>query len=153
MAYGSSWARDWIQATVVTSAAKATLDPLTHCARPGIKPAPPQQHKPLQVYFLEIKSVTTYSRTTYSLTLDGRSVAWSNVIFRFPNFKSLWAALTEITKAHLSSPVLFLVFSLYKDNSHSKSIYWTSSLCQSLWTAADKRKEVSVTFYYEKKPV
>lgn len=36
-AYGCSWAKDWIQATV---------DPLT--PGQGIKPVPPQQPKPLQ---------------------------------------------------------------------------------------------------------
>ena len=36
----SSWARDQIWGTVVTYlAAAAVLDPLTHCAGPGIKPA------------------------------------------------------------------------------------------------------------------
>ena len=36
MAYGSSWARDWIWATAGTyTAAAASLDPLTHCAGPG----------------------------------------------------------------------------------------------------------------------
>ena len=36
----SSWARDLIQATVVTyTAAAATLDPLTRCAWPGMEPA------------------------------------------------------------------------------------------------------------------
>ena len=35
-ACGSSWARDWIRATVA-----ATLDPLTCCSWSGIKPAPP----------------------------------------------------------------------------------------------------------------
>ena len=35
--YGSSWARDQIQAT-----AAATPDPLTHRAGPGIEPAPLQ---------------------------------------------------------------------------------------------------------------
>ena len=46
MAYGSSQARGRIQATSVTyTTAAATLDLyLTHCARPGIEPAPPQRH-------------------------------------------------------------------------------------------------------------
>ena len=40
MAYGVPRARDQIWATVATyNAAAATLDPLTHGARPGIKPA------------------------------------------------------------------------------------------------------------------
>ena len=30
--------------------ATATLDPLTHGARPGIKPTPPEQPKPLQLH-------------------------------------------------------------------------------------------------------
>ena len=48
-AYGSSWARDWIRATAVTYiTATATLDPLTHCARPGIKPTPLQWPKLLK---------------------------------------------------------------------------------------------------------
>ena len=43
MTYGSSRARDRIQAAAATYAtAKATLNPLTHCARLGIKPAPLQ---------------------------------------------------------------------------------------------------------------
>ena len=42
--YGSSWARDWIQATAV-----ATPDPLTHAAGPGIKPTPLQQPEPLEL--------------------------------------------------------------------------------------------------------
>ena len=49
VAYGSDQARDWIQATAATHAmAAATLDPLTHCTEPGIKPEPPQQPEPLQ---------------------------------------------------------------------------------------------------------
>ena len=39
-AYGSSQARDWIQAAVV-----AMLDPVTHCARPGMEPVPLQWPK------------------------------------------------------------------------------------------------------------
>ena len=43
-AYGSSWAKDRIRATAVTCAtAAAILDPLTHCAEPGIELASPQQ--------------------------------------------------------------------------------------------------------------
>ena len=45
MAYGSSWARNEIQATTLTytiaetyATAAATLDPLTHCAGLGIEP-------------------------------------------------------------------------------------------------------------------
>jgi len=42
-AFGSSWARDWIQATVATyTTAMATPDPLIHCTGLGIEPAPPQ---------------------------------------------------------------------------------------------------------------
>ena len=41
MAYGSSPARDQIQASALTDGtAAATPDPLTHCAGLGIKPAP-----------------------------------------------------------------------------------------------------------------
>ena len=41
-AYGSSQARDGIQATAATyTTAAATPDPLTHCTGQGIKPAPP----------------------------------------------------------------------------------------------------------------
>ena len=48
-AYESSGAKDLIWATAVTYAtATATPDPLTHCARPGIKPAFPQWPQPLQ---------------------------------------------------------------------------------------------------------
>ena len=47
VAYGSSWARDWIQAAPVT-AAVAMLNLLTHCTGPGIEPTPPQWHEPLQ---------------------------------------------------------------------------------------------------------
>ena len=42
-AYESSRAKDWIQATAVT-----TLLPLTHCTRPGNEPMLLQQPKPLQ---------------------------------------------------------------------------------------------------------
>ena len=49
IAYGNSWARGWIRATAVTyAAAVAAQDPLTRCARLGIKPATLQQPKPLQ---------------------------------------------------------------------------------------------------------
>ena len=49
MAYGSSQARNWIQAAAMTYATDAAmLDPLTHCARPGIEPRAPQQPEPLQ---------------------------------------------------------------------------------------------------------
>ena len=42
-AYGSSWARDGIQASAVTQAtAVAMPDPLTHCTGSGIEPVPPQ---------------------------------------------------------------------------------------------------------------
>ena len=48
-AYGSSWAKDQIWATAATYAtAMATQDPLTHCARLGIEPVPPQWPEPLQ---------------------------------------------------------------------------------------------------------
>ena len=41
MAYVSSQARDWIQATAVTyTAAVATPDPLMHSAGPGVDPVP-----------------------------------------------------------------------------------------------------------------
>ena len=45
-AYGSSRARDGIQATTVTNATAATtLDPyLTHCTGPGTEPTQPQRH-------------------------------------------------------------------------------------------------------------
>ena len=42
MSYGSSQARDWIQAPAVIHTA-AKPDPLTHCTMVGIKPMPPQQ--------------------------------------------------------------------------------------------------------------
>lgn len=46
--HGSSWTRDWIQATTITYAfAAATPDCLTHCSRSGIEPAPPQWPEPL----------------------------------------------------------------------------------------------------------
>ena len=49
MAYESSQARDWIWAAAVTyTAAVATPDPLTHCTRLGMEPAPLQQPEPLQ---------------------------------------------------------------------------------------------------------
>ena len=49
-AYGSFQARDWIWATAaIQAAAVAILDFLTYCARLGIKPAPPQWSKPLQL--------------------------------------------------------------------------------------------------------
>ena len=48
-AYGSSQARDWFQAAVVTyAAAAATLDPLTHYTGPGMEPLPLQQPEQLQ---------------------------------------------------------------------------------------------------------
>ena len=48
--YGCFWARGWIGAVALTcSAAVATPDPLTHCARPGIKPKPLQWPEPLQL--------------------------------------------------------------------------------------------------------
>ena len=48
MAYGSSWAGIWIQDAAVTYAAAAAMPgPLTHCARPGIVPVPPQWYEPL----------------------------------------------------------------------------------------------------------
>ena len=41
-AYGRSQVRDWIWAAAVTyTIAAALLNPLTHYAGPGIKPAPP----------------------------------------------------------------------------------------------------------------
>ena len=44
MAYGSSWARDRIQATAVTYAtASATSDPLNHSIVPEIEPAAMQR--------------------------------------------------------------------------------------------------------------
>jgi len=47
--HGSSWARDRIQAVAATYAtAVKTPDPLTHHAKPGIKPAPPQRPNLLQ---------------------------------------------------------------------------------------------------------
>jgi len=52
MAYGSSWAKDWLQVAAMTYAtAVAMLDSLTQCYRPGIKQAPPQQPEPLQLNF------------------------------------------------------------------------------------------------------
>ena len=47
--YESSWAKNWIQAAAATYAGAAALpDHLTHCSRPGIKPAPPQWPELLQ---------------------------------------------------------------------------------------------------------
>ena len=47
-AYGSSWARDWIQVTAATYAtAVAIPDSLTHCAGPGTEAVPLQRPKPL----------------------------------------------------------------------------------------------------------
>ena len=38
MAYGNSWARNWIQAAAaIYATASAMPDPLTYCSRPGIK--------------------------------------------------------------------------------------------------------------------
>ena len=52
MAYGSSRARDGIPAVAATCAIAVGMpDPLTHCARPGIKPEAPQQPEPLQSDF------------------------------------------------------------------------------------------------------
>ena len=49
--YGSSWAKDWIQAAAVTYATvMAMLDTLAHCTGLGIEAAPPQQLKPLQLH-------------------------------------------------------------------------------------------------------
>ena len=49
-AYGSSQARDWIQATAATyTPAVAMWDPLTHCAGLGIKPTPSQWPEPWQL--------------------------------------------------------------------------------------------------------
>lgn len=49
MAYGSSWARDWIQATAASYATVVTMpDPLIHLADPEIKPMLLQQPKPLE---------------------------------------------------------------------------------------------------------
>lgn len=49
----SSWARDQIGATVVDLCRRCsnTRSLLTHCARPGIQPTPPQQLEPLQRQF------------------------------------------------------------------------------------------------------
>ena len=48
-AYGSSWARDWIWAVATTNIMVAvTLNPLIHCARPGIEPVPLQWRRLLQ---------------------------------------------------------------------------------------------------------
>ena len=49
--YGSSWAKDWVQAADVTYTAAIAImpDPLTHCASRVIKPVPPQQPEPLQL--------------------------------------------------------------------------------------------------------
>ena len=49
VAYESSWARDWSQAT-----AGVTLDPLTPCTGLGIKPTPQQWPKPLKLNSLFI---------------------------------------------------------------------------------------------------
>lgn len=50
MAYGSSWARAWIQAAAVIHApGVATPDPLTNYVELGIEPAPPQWPEPLQL--------------------------------------------------------------------------------------------------------
>ena len=50
MAYGSSQARNWIQATAVTySSARATLNPLTHSPRTGMELAPLHWPKLLQI--------------------------------------------------------------------------------------------------------
>ena len=55
MAYESSQARDWIWAmaatytAAVTSVAATVSETLTHCARPGIEPVPPQRPKSLQL--------------------------------------------------------------------------------------------------------
>ena len=49
MAYGSSWARNWLQEAAMTYAtAAATPNPLTHCTGPGIEPAPLQRPELLQ---------------------------------------------------------------------------------------------------------
>ena len=49
-AYGNSWARAQIQAAAATyTATAAMLDPLTHCTRLEIKPAPLQRPKPPQL--------------------------------------------------------------------------------------------------------
>ena len=50
MEYGSSQAREWIQAVAVTytTTALAMLDPLTHCNALGIEPAILQWLKTLQ---------------------------------------------------------------------------------------------------------
>ena len=43
MAYGSSWARDWIQTSVVTYASAVVMpDPLTHFTGPEMEPLPLQ---------------------------------------------------------------------------------------------------------------
>ena len=53
LAYGHSWARNWIQATDVTYAtAVAMPDPLTHFSGAGIEHATLQQPKQLAVRFL-----------------------------------------------------------------------------------------------------
>ena len=50
VAYESSWAQGRIRATAATyTALVATLDPLTHCARPAIESTPPQQPELLQL--------------------------------------------------------------------------------------------------------
>ena len=52
MPYGNSWARLWIRVIAATwTTVAATLDPLTHCAGPGIEPLPPQWPQPLQLSF------------------------------------------------------------------------------------------------------
>ena len=49
-AYGSSRAKDWIQAIAVTYTAAVSMpDPLIHSTGLGIEPAPPQQREPPQL--------------------------------------------------------------------------------------------------------
>lgn len=71
MAYRIPRPRDQFQATVATyEATAATLDPLTYCARPGIKsaswsyrgatdPVVPQQELPI-LHFLDMRKVFCY---------------------------------------------------------------------------------------------
>ena len=67
VAQGSSQTRDWIHTTVANyTTAVATVDPLTHCARPGMEPTPPEWPKPLQLILYPLH----HSRNSWTLLLE-----------------------------------------------------------------------------------
>ena len=118
MAYGGSWARDWIPAAATTW----SFNPLH---RPGIKPTPPQWPELLQLYFEPTTPWWELQRTLFlallGLTLE---IRYSDSILIYKNIPKYKMKIKEKEFKHQLSyhqgntvilVYVFLVFLLKPD--------------------------------------